>query len=64
MMQVLNNKEVHNMNKKVVEYGKKVIGKLAKTIAVKDANTTCHFLGYQPDLPDSVKKLGKTKPRK
>ena len=41
MMQVLNNKEVHNMNKKVVEYGKKVIGKLAKTIAVKDANTTC-----------------------
>ena len=25
MMQVLNNKEVHNMNKKVVEYGKKVI---------------------------------------
>ena len=49
------------MNKKVVEYGKKVIGKLAKTI---DANTTCPFLGYQPDLPDSVKKLGKTKPRK
>ena len=52
------------MNKKVVEYGKKVIGKLAKTIAVKDANTTCPFLGYQPDLPDSVKKLGKTKHRK
>lgn len=27
--------------------------------AVKDANSTCFFIGYQPKLPEEVKKLRK-----
>lgn len=45
------------MNKKISTNGNKVLRYIAKKIAVKDANTTCPFLGYQPKLPAAVKKL-------
>ncbi|MDO4337217.1 MAG: cyclic lactone autoinducer peptide [Eubacteriales bacterium] len=32
---------------------------MAKKVAERDANTSCPFLGYQPKLPKSVKKLRK-----
>lgn len=41
--------------------GNKVLGYIAKRIAVRDANTTCPFLGYQPKLPMAVKKLKNSK---
>lgn len=47
------------MNRKMPECCRKVIGNLAKIVAKRDANTSCPFLGYQPKLPDSVKKLRK-----
>lgn len=47
------------MDKKMPGCCKKVISNLAKKVAERDANTSCPFLGYQPKLPDSVKKLRK-----
>ena len=51
------------MNKRISTNGNKVLGYIAKRIAVRDANTTCPFLGYQPKLPQAVKKLNKTNER-
>lgn len=51
------------MNKRISTNGNKVLGYIAKRIAVRDANTTCPFLGYQPELPQAVKKLNKTNER-
>lgn len=45
------------MNKKIYTNGNRVLRYIAKKIAVKDANTTCPFLGYQPKVPTAVKKL-------
>ena len=39
------------MDKRTSTNGNKVLGYIAKRIAVRDANTTCPFLGYQPKLP-------------
>ena len=35
------------MDKRTSTNGNKVLGYIAKRIAVRDANTTCPFLGYQ-----------------
>lgn len=43
------------MDKRTSTNGNKVLGYIAKRIAVRDANTTCPFLGYQPKLPTAVK---------
>lgn len=45
------------MDKRTSTNGNKVLGYIAKRIAVRDANTTCPFLGYQPKLPTTVKEL-------
>ena len=42
------------MDKRTSTNGNKVLGYIAKRIAVRDANTTCPFLGYQPKLPTAV----------
>lgn len=49
------------MDKRVCTSGKKVMGYIAKRIAVRDANTICPFLGYQPKLPTAVKNLKDSK---
>ena len=49
------------MDKRTFTNGNKVLGYIAKRIAVRDANTTCPFLGYQPKLPTAVKKLKNSK---
>ena len=49
------------MDKKTIINGKKILGYIAKRIAVRDANTTCPFLGYQPKLPTVVKELKNSK---
>lgn len=38
------------MDKRTSTNGNKVLGYIAKRIAVRDANTTCPFLGYQEAL--------------
>ena len=45
------------MDKRTSTNGNKVLGYIAKRIAVRDANTTCPFLGYQAKLPTAVKEL-------
>lgn len=47
------------MERKVIKRSKEAVGKLAKAIAMRDANTACMLLCYQPKMPDSVKKLKK-----
>lgn len=47
------------MNKKISECSIKMIAYLARKVAARDANTTCPIWGYQPKLPDSVKRLKK-----
>ena len=48
------------MDKRTSTNGNKVLRYIAKRIAVRDANTTCPFLGYQPELPQTVKQLNKS----
>ena len=43
------------MDKRTSTNGNKVLGYIAKRIAVRDANTTCPFLGYQPKLANSAR---------
>lgn len=38
----------------------KTIGYLVRKVAERDANTSCPFWGYQPKLPEVVKKLKKS----
>lgn len=45
------------MDKRTSTNGNKVLGYIAKRIAVRDANTTCPFLGYQPKLPTAVREI-------
>ncbi|MFR8172570.1 MAG: cyclic lactone autoinducer peptide [Marvinbryantia sp.] len=47
------------MSKIISQYGKKAIRFLAKKAAERDANTSCPLWGYQPELPEAVKKLKK-----
>lgn len=47
------------MERKISEYGKKVMVYAARKVAERDANTSCPFFGYQPKLPNAVKKLKK-----
>lgn len=47
-----------NTKKYKVFYTKLVAG-IAYKVAKMDANTTCSFHGFQPEVPDSVKKLSK-----
>ena len=44
------------MDKRTSTNGNKVLGYIAKRIAVRDANTTCPFLGYQPKLQITLKR--------
>lgn len=39
----------------------KVVANIAKSIAVLNANSTCVYYAYQPELPEAVKKLRKNK---
>ncbi|MCI9373528.1 MAG: cyclic lactone autoinducer peptide [Lachnospiraceae bacterium] len=39
----------------------KLIVKLAYKAAKTEANTACPYFGYQPEVPDAVKKLSKLK---
>lgn len=47
--------------KKCKEIYTKLMVKLAYKAAKTEANTTCPFWGYQPEVPDAVKKLSKLK---
>lgn len=47
------------MDKKISTNRNKVLKYIARRMAVRDANTTCPFLGYQPELPKAVKDLNK-----
>ncbi len=38
---------------------KKLVEAVALKIALRDANTVCPFITYQPTVPKSVKKLRK-----
>ena len=51
------------MDKRTSTNGNKVLRYIAKRIAVRDANTTCPLLGYQPELPQTVKQLNKMNER-
>ncbi len=37
----------------------KLMVKIAYKAAKTEANTTCPYFGYQPEVPDSVKRLSK-----
>ena len=45
------------MKKLLVKMGTKVVNENLK----KEANSACLFIGYQPQMPDSVRKLKKEK---
>lgn len=45
-------------NKLIQNFGK-CVGLFALCIAVVQANAACPYFTYQPELPDSVKKLRK-----
>lgn len=45
------------MNKKIYTNGNRVLRYIAKKIAVKDANTTCPFLGYRQKEIKSLKSV-------
>lgn len=47
------------MDKKMLEYCRKILSVLAKKAAKRDANTCCPYITYQPKLPEAVKKLKK-----
>ncbi len=47
------------MQKRVSEKVKRTVVKLARKIAVVEANTTCTFTFYQPKEAESVKQLRK-----
>ena len=49
------------MDKRISASGNKMLVYIAKRIAIRDANTTCPFLGYQPKLPTTVKNLKNSK---
>jgi cyclic lactone autoinducer peptide len=44
---------------KVKKICTELVGKLAKEAAVKNANSSCPFFLYQPELPEKIKKLRK-----
>lgn len=39
----------------------KLVVKIARKTAEAEANTTCPLFGFQPEVPDAVKKLSKVK---
>lgn len=47
------------MKKNFVKTSTKIICRVAKKLAERDANTTCIYWGYQAKLPPAVKKLRK-----
>ena len=47
------------MDKKISTNRNKALKYIARKMAVRDANTACPFLGYQPELPKAVKDLNK-----
>lgn len=44
----------------IAEKCRKAIGYCARKAAERDANTSCPVIGYQPKLPNAVKKLKKS----
>ncbi|MCI8357248.1 MAG: cyclic lactone autoinducer peptide [Lachnospiraceae bacterium] len=49
-----------NMEKCKALYTKLVV-KMAYKAAETEVNTTCPFYGFQPEVPDAVKKLSRLK---
>lgn len=49
------------MNKKIILCGKNTLRYLAKKVAARDANTTCTFMYYQPEIPKAVKDCKKVR---
>ncbi|MGI6018028.1 MAG: cyclic lactone autoinducer peptide [Marvinbryantia sp.] len=47
------------MKSKLTENYKKAVRYAARKIAVRDANTTCAYFAYQPQLPKEVENLRK-----
>lgn len=47
------------MKKNVLKTGTQMLKGVAKKMAERDANTSCPFWSYQPELPESVRKLRK-----
>lgn len=42
---------------KIREMGMKMLSKAILSNAKNEANSTCVFIGYQPKMPEKVKKL-------
>ncbi|MBB5196129.1 cyclic lactone autoinducer peptide [Anaerocolumna cellulosilytica] len=47
------------MKKDLERLSLKLMSKAILKSTVKEANTCCFFIGYQPELPKAVKKLRK-----
>lgn len=47
------------MKKEIKQFPLKLASKVIRSSAVKEANSSCFFIGYQPKLPESVMKLKK-----
>lgn len=45
------------MRYKIMKHMGKFVGLFALVIAAVQANVACPYLSYQPELPESVKKL-------
>lgn len=50
-----------NTEKKCKTFYTKLVVKLARKAAEAEANTTCPFVGFQPEVPDAVKNLSRLK---
>lgn len=48
-------------NKKLPTIYTKAIVKIARKAAAMEANSSCPCIGFQPEIPESVKKLSKIK---
>ena len=48
-------------NKKLTTIYTKAIVKIARKAAAMEANSSCPCIGFQPEIPESVKKLSKIK---
>lgn len=49
------------VSKKLIKLYTEIAVRAARKIAEMEVNTSCPFVGFQPEIPDSVKKLSKVK---
>ncbi len=47
------------MKKEIKKVPLKLMSKVILKSAKKEANSACFFIGYQPEVPDKIKKLRK-----